>query len=204
MRKRSRALLLATVALVVLLVWQLTGSDDASRKEGDRRAAPGAAVTAESETAAKKTAAYTSVLRGRVFDPTKHTVHKAEVSRLKPKPIDVVFTDEEGRYELPLLRPGRHLIEAAFGVDLAPRRVEIVAPKEGDPEEVDFHLAAGGFVFGELICRGKGVDRAELVLYRDGEEVAGAVSVDGFFVFEDEPLQGDLELGIEHPDAYLE
>jgi hypothetical protein len=103
-----------------------------------------------------------------------------------------------------LLERGVHLIEAEHHIDMAPQRRRIVVPETGDPGELDFHLQAAGFLFGEVVAADAPVVRAEVDIYQGDTWVLDTYAENGFFNFSDEPPRHvPLELRVTSPAGQL-
>jgi hypothetical protein len=104
-------------------------------------------------------------LPGHVYGPDGGPVEKAEVRVVHPKTYDLVRSDKDGVYKLPIDRSGRFLIEAALTTELAPARAWVEIPEDGEPAPLDFRLeAARGAVFGEVMLEGVPVEEARVGL----------------------------------------
>ena len=142
-------------------------------------------------------------LRGTVLDPYGQPVPKAEVIVLEPQVYEMVFADEEGRYELLFDRPGEYLVEAALTIHLAPARARVLVRDAGDPDPVDFRLGSLGYVFGRVTASGRAVRKGTVDVLSGEDWILDTTCENGVFAFTDEPPEGvPLRLRIRTDEGY--
>ncbi|HEX5137236.1 MAG TPA: carboxypeptidase-like regulatory domain-containing protein [Planctomycetota bacterium] len=149
-------------------------------------------------------------LPGHVYGPDGSPVGRAEVRVVHPKTYDLVRSDKDGAYRLPIDRSGRFLVEAALTTELAPARAWVEIPEDGDPAPLDFHLQrARGALFGEVTIEGVPLDDARA--YLTATDSSGAESPihdmaleGGYFNFYlDPPKDVPLRLDVKSPYGIL-
>jgi hypothetical protein len=144
-----------------------------------------------------------ATLTGQVFDPRGRPLHRAQVWILRPRPLRLSITGEDGRFELPLHRRGRHLLEAEWFTDLRSERLVVDVPETGDPPAIAFHLKPAGVIYGELTAGGEPVSYAEVDVYDGDKWILDTEADNGLFVFEEEPPVGKpLELRVKAAEGY--
>lgn len=196
----------ATIALLLFVLREGGPGGRTDRDEAPTAAAPEAAAPrpapVEVDFGSVPDREVPATLRGTVFDPHGRPVPGADVMVLRPKLLELVHTGEDGRYELSLSQPGPHLVEAGLTIHLAPQRLEVLVPDEGDPAPLDFHLGEAGFVFGEIVASGHPVSKGNVDVYQGEEWILDTTCEHGIFCFTEEPPKDvTLHLRIETPEG---
>jgi len=201
------ALLLFALALTGLLAWLMLSDipfgGRSERKAGDselradeesRSRGRGSRQSATAQAAEAETQDTGYWIEGSVLGPGGQPLPRGEVSKLRPRPIEVEFANDEGRYRIKLPGPGRYYFDAAYGDEFrAVREVVIVRARV---TKHDFKLLPLGAVWGTVFCRDQPRERV-LVTVFDGEtEVTSTESeIGGIVQFVDDiPTNRPLRL----------
>lgn len=199
------AALVACAALVLLLRREATPP----RAPPLRGLLEGETLRDAPETAEDPPEREPTILTGHVYGPDGRPVEKAEVRVVYPKTYTLVRTGDNGAYELPFVRSGRFLVEAALTIELAPERAWVEVPEHGDPVPVDFRLKPAGAIFGEVTLAGvpvldAGVELYVIDLFGDAELVHDTSARNGYFNFYfDPPKDVPLTLDVKSDEGIL-